>query len=153
MKKSKGIVLLLAPVLSTVLFNACNRSEPDSTRDVYQNKDECLKDWGDQELCEEMNDNDSNDYRRNGGVFVGRPMWGPTYYPGDRSVSYKGRTIAPTTKSSSMPPYIVTSRSSSSSRSSVSSPSRSSSSSSSSSRSSSGGFGGSSGGYGGSSSS
>lgn len=128
MKKSKTIALLITPVLSTLLFSACNRSEPSTTRDVYQNRDECLKDWGDQELCQEMNDGDSDDYRRtSGGVFVGRPYWGPQYYPGDRSVSYKGRTFAPTTKSSSMPSYVVTSRSSVTSRSGVSSPTRSSS--------------------------
>lgn len=126
MKKSKGITLLIAPILSTVLLNACDSNESTS-RDVYQTKEECVKDWGDQDLCEEMNDNDSNDYRKNGGVFVSRPIWGPPYYPSQRSVSYKGRTFAPTTKSSSMPPYIVTSRSSSTSRSSVSSPTRSSS--------------------------
>ncbi|HRH42214.1 MAG TPA: hypothetical protein PKY82_11360 [Pyrinomonadaceae bacterium] len=126
MKKSKGITLLIAPILSTVLLNACDSNESTS-RDVYQTKEECVKDWGDQDLCEEMNDNDSNDYRKNGGVFISRPIWGPPYYPNQRSVSYKGRTFAPTTKSSSMPPYIVTSRSSSTSRSSVSSPTRSSS--------------------------
>lgn len=124
MKKSKSIVLIIAPVLSTLLFNACNRSEPAPTsRDVYQNREECKKDWGEEELCEEMNDDDSNEYRRNSGVFVaGRPIWGPQYYPGDRSVVYKGKTVSPTGKSTSMAPYVVTSRSSASSRSSVSSP-------------------------------
>lgn len=143
MKKSKKIVLLIAPVLSTLLFNACGGgSDSSTTRDVYQSTEDCLKDWGDGELCEEMNEADSDDYRRSGGIYTGgrRPIWGPPYYPGDRAVYYKGKTVSPTTRSTTMTPYNVTSRSSASSRSSVSSP-RSSSSSSSTSR---GGFGGSS---------
>ncbi len=131
MKKSKSIMLLIAPVLSTLLFNACGGSggEAASSRDVYQSKEDCLKDWGDQELCESMNDEDDREYRSGGGVFIGRPFYGPRYYAGDRSVMYKGKAIAPTGTSTSLKPYSVTSRSSASSRSSsVSSPRSSSSS-------------------------
>jgi uncharacterized membrane protein YgcG len=125
MKKSKSIMLIIAPVLSTLLFNACGGgNEAASTRDVYQSKEDCAKDWGEQELCEQMNDEDDRDYRSNGGAIVaGRPFYGPQYYPSDRTVIYKGNTISPTGKSSSMKPYSITSRSSASSRSSsVSSP-------------------------------
>ena len=118
MKKSKSIMLLIAPVLSTLLFNACGGSEPASARDVYQSKEDCLKDWGDQELCEPMNDEDDREYRSGGIVFIGRPFYGPRYYSGDRSVMYKGRAIAPTGTSTTLKPYSVTSRSSASSRSS-----------------------------------
>ncbi len=136
MKKSKSIILLIAPVLSTVLFNACSSNSSSTTRDVYQNKEDCAKDWGEQELCEQMNDDDDREYRSSGIIYAGRPFYGPTYYPGDRSVNYKGRTVSATGTSSSMKPYSVTSRSSASSRSSsVSSPR-------SSSTTSSGGFGG-----------
>ena len=127
MKKSKAITLLIAPILSTLLFSACGGGgDEDSARDVYQSREDCLKDWSDGELCEEMNDSDSDEYRRSG-VYVGggRPIWGPRYYPGDRSVSYKGRTIAPTTRSTTLTPFSVTSRSSSASRGGSSSPSRS----------------------------
>jgi hypothetical protein len=124
MKKSKNIMLLIAPVLSTLLFNACGGESPSTTRDVYQSKEDCLKDWGDQELCEPMNDEDDREYRNSGGViYAGRPFYGPGYYPGDRNVMYKGRTISPTGSSTSMKPYSVTSRSSTASKSSsVSSP-------------------------------
>lgn len=126
MKKSKSITLLIAPVLSTLLFNACGGgggSQEDGSRDVYQSSEDCIKDWGDQELCEPMNDDDDREYRSSGGVFVGRPFYGPRYYPGDRSVMYKGRAISPPGSSTTLKPYSVTSRSSSSSRSSsVSSP-------------------------------
>jgi hypothetical protein len=125
MKKSKKIVLLIAPVLSTLLLSACGGgSDEATTRDVYQSREDCLKDWGDDELCREMNDQDSDDYRRSGGVFIagGRPFWGPTYYPGDRAVVYKGKTVAPVGKSTSLRPFTVTSSSSATSRTSVSSP-------------------------------
>jgi hypothetical protein len=125
MKKSKNIMLLIAPVLSTLLFNACGGGggSQSTTRDVYQSKEDCVKDWGDQELCEQMNDDDDREYRGGGGVvYAGRPYWGPGYYPGDRAVMYKGRTIAPSGSSTSMKPFVVTPRSTSYSRSSVSSP-------------------------------
>ena len=126
MKKSKSIVLIITPVLSSLLFNACGSRSSSTyesrTRDVYQNLDECKKDWGEGELCEEMGDADTDDYRRNGGVVTGRHYYGPQYYPSDRAVMYKGRTIAPTTKSSSMKSYTVTPSSPSYSRSSTSSP-------------------------------
>lgn len=155
MKKSKKIVLIITPVLSSLLFNACRSSSyspstysstpSTTTRDVYQSLDDCKKDWGEQDLCEQMNDSDTDEYRRNGGVIAGRGFRGPNYYSGDRAVSYKGKTIAPTSTSTSLKSFTVTSSSSSSSRSSVSTPRSSSYSSSSSSSSSRGGFGG--GGY------
>jgi hypothetical protein len=125
MKKSKSIMLLIAPVLSTILFNACGGSggSESTTRDVYQSKEDCIKDWGEEELCQQMEDDDANEYRRSGGVFIaGRPFWGPQYYPSDRAVIYKGKTISPYGKSTSMKPFVVSSGSSYSSRSSVSSP-------------------------------
>lgn len=124
MKKSKNIVLLIAPVLSTILLNGCGGSDYSTTRDVYQSIEECKTDWGEQELCEQMNDDDDREYRRSGGViYAGRPFYGPAYYPGDRTVNYKGKTITATRTSTTMKPYSVTSRSSASSRSSsVSSP-------------------------------
>jgi hypothetical protein len=124
MKKSKSIILIIAPVLGTILACGGGGNQPSTTRDVYQNKEDCAKDWGEQELCEQMNDEDDREYRSHGGViYAGRPFYGPAHYPGDRSVTYKGRTISPSGKSTSMQPYTVTSRSSSSSRSSsVSSP-------------------------------
>lgn len=125
MKKSNSITLVLMPIIGTLLACNCGGGSGESTtRDVYQSKEECLKDWSDGELCEQMNDDDDREYRRGGGVvYAGRPFYGPTYYPSDRAVVYKGKTIAPTTKSTTMKSYTITSRSSSSSRSSsVSSP-------------------------------
>jgi hypothetical protein len=123
MKKSKSIMLIIAPVLGA--FLACGGGGSESTtRDVYQSKEDCTRDWGDEELCEQMNDEDDREYRSSGGVILaGRPFYGPSYYPSDRAVLYKGRTISPSGKSTSMKPYSVTSRSSASSRSSsISSP-------------------------------
>ena len=104
MKKSKRIALLVAPVLSTLLFNACGGGEA-TTRDVYGSREDCLKDWGDQELCSEMDDNDAEEHKRSTGTsYAGRGYWGPIYYPSDRSVIYKGRTITPSGKTTTRPP-------------------------------------------------
>lgn len=132
MKKSKKIILIIAPVLSTILFSACGSRDAATTRDVYQNKEDCQRDWGEEDLCEQMNEEDDREYRRGHGsgvMMMGRPFYGPAHYPGDRTVLYKGRTVSPSGKSTSMQPYNITSRSSASSRSSsVSSPRASSSS-------------------------
>ena len=123
MKKSNSITLVIMPLIGTLLACSCGSGGESTTRDVYQNMDECLKDWNEAELCEQMNDDDDREYRRSGGVYTSRPFYGPVYYPSDRAIVYKGKTIAPTTKSTSMKSYVVTSRSSTSSRSSsVSSP-------------------------------
>ena len=121
MKKTHPISLLLGPILGVVL--ACGGSGESDTieRDVYQTKEECRKDWETQELCERMNDQDERQYQDSHGVHY--PVyWGPHYYGRDRTVIYQGRTITPTTRSSSIPSYRVTSSSSSASRTGVSSP-------------------------------
>ena len=122
MRKSKQILLAIAPLLA---LSACDDApEQDTERDVYNSRDECLQDWGDDELCKPMGDDDREEYRRSGGVIVvGHPYyWGPNYYPGDRTVVYNGRTISPSRKSSTMKTFPVTSTSSASSRTSSSSP-------------------------------
>jgi uncharacterized membrane protein YgcG len=122
MKKSNSITLVIVPLIGSLLACNCGGGES-TTRDVYQSREDCLKDWNEAELCEEMNDDDDREYRRSGVIYAGRPFYGPVYYPSDRAIVYKGRTIAPTGKSTSMKSYNVTSRSSTSSRSSsVSSP-------------------------------
>jgi hypothetical protein len=119
MKKSNSITLVIVPLIGAVLACSCGGSGESSTRDVYQSKEDCQKDWSDGELCEQMNDDDDREYRRSGASYSSRPFYGPVYYPSDRAVVYKGKTIAPTTRSTSMQSYNITSRSSSSSRSST----------------------------------
>ena len=119
MKKSNSITLVIVPLIGAVLACTCGGGGESTTRDVYQNKDDCLKDWNEAELCEQMNDDDDREYRSGGGVYTSRPFYGPVYYPSDRAIVYKGKTIAPTGKSTTMKSYTVTSRSSSSSRSST----------------------------------
>jgi uncharacterized protein YgiB involved in biofilm formation len=134
MSTIKTIALSLVPLLGATVLTGCG--EEPMTRDVYNSREECMQDWNDGELCTQMPDDD--DYRRSHGVH--HPIfWGPTYYHGDRKVSYKGQTVSPVRQSSSRPAYSITSRSPSYSRSGVSSPARSVSS---------GGFGGRSGGGG-----
>ena len=117
MKKSKLIVLSLAPIFSALLAG-CG-SEESKSRDVYASKEECVQDWNQSDLCEQMDASDDRDY--SGGTTRGY-FWGPPYYGGSRSVSYRGNTITPTRTSSTLHPFSVTSRSSSASRTSSSSP-------------------------------
>lgn len=121
MKRTNSISLLLGPILGVVL--ACGGSRPSEPieRDVYANTEDCLKDWNTSELCERMNEADERQYQQSHGI--NHPVyWGPHYYGSDRTVIYQGRTISPTSRSSTIPSYHVTSSSSPSASRSVSSP-------------------------------
>jgi hypothetical protein len=109
---------MIVPILSTLLVSSCD-DPPDQSRDVYQSQQECLADWNEGGLCEQMNDDDASQYA-NGphGVYY----YGPRYYPSDRTVIYRERVIAPAGRSTTLRPMIITSRSSSASRGGVSSP-------------------------------
>lgn len=134
MKKSKNIVLIVTPVLSAALLNACGGSsqprtivnattpatpvttpypvstvapEAAQTRDVYNNLNDCVKDWGNKELCEQMGDDDDRDYRsryRTGGT--GRYFYGPKYSSSNRIITYKGKSVTPTGKVTKLPSYV-----------------------------------------------
>ena len=134
MKKSKNIVLIVTPVLSAALLNACTGSsqprpivstattttpvatpypvssvapEVAQTRDVYNNLNDCIKDWGDTELCEQMGDDDDRDYKskyKKSGT--GKYFYGPKYAANNRIITYKGKTVTPTGKVSKLPSYV-----------------------------------------------
>lgn len=133
MKKSKNIVLIVTPVLSAALLNACTGSQPRTvvnpttattpvstplpvstvapqtaqTRDVYSNLNDCIKDWSDKELCEQMGDDDDRDYRsRYKTSGTGRYFYGPRYSSSSRIITYKGKTFTPTGKTTKMPSYV-----------------------------------------------
>ena len=121
MKKSKKVTLLLTPLLSAVMMVGCGSGE-DEARDVYASVDDCLKDWNEAELCEKMDSDSENEYRRSHSGVIYPMFWGPRYYPSDRAVMYKGREITPRGRSSSLTPAKITPGSPSYSRSSASSP-------------------------------
>jgi hypothetical protein len=123
MKKSKRIILAIAPALSAVLACSAGGSDDPQDRDVYKSKEECVKDWSEGDLCEQMAESDERNYDGGGHGYY----WGPVYYRGSRSVSYNGRTITSSGGGSTMRPYSISSASSSSARSSKSSPTSSSS--------------------------
>lgn len=121
MKKSKKVSLVLTPILSAVMLVGCGGGE-DEARDVYASVDDCLKDWNEPELCERMDSDSENEYRRSHSGVMYPMFWGPRYYPSDRAVLYKGREIAPRGRSSSLTPAKITPGSPSYSKSSASSP-------------------------------
>lgn len=117
MKKSKRIILAIAPVLGATL--ACGGSDSPQERDVYTTKEECVKDWSEGDLCEKMDENDERSYHGNNHGY----FWGPVYYRGSRSVNYNGRTITGANTGTAKKPFSLSSSSSKASRSSKSSPS------------------------------
>ncbi len=118
MKKSKRIILAIAPLLTSAL--ACGGGEEPQVRDVYKTKEECIKDWSEGDLCEQMGESDERTYHGGHHGYY----WGPVYYRGNRSVSYNGRTISGSSNGGALKPYTISSSSSTSARSSKSSPSR-----------------------------
>ena len=134
MKKSKNIVLIVTPVLSAALLNACggNSRQPyplantapiatpnplstvpaqtAQTRDVYNSLDDCVRDWLDKEVCEQMSEDDDLYYRKlHKTSRKGRYFYGPGYSSGNRIFVYKGKTLSPTGKVTSKMPTFVSS--------------------------------------------
>lgn len=95
--KKRHIPLILVPAL--IALSGCTDSQVQ--RDVYQTKEECLADWGTEELCKDMPDDEAKQYSNNGhgSSFIYHPgrhyFWGPSYYPSDRAVDLNGRTYRP----------------------------------------------------------
>ena len=132
MKKSKNIVLIVTPVLGAALLNACGGSsqprplantapattpvttqnpvippQTAQTRDVYNTIDDCIKDWGERDLCEQMGDDDDRDYRSKYKTkTTGKFFYGPQYSTNNRIITYKGKTLTPTGKVSKLPTYV-----------------------------------------------
>jgi hypothetical protein len=126
MKKTKNISLVLIPIL----LAGCGAKIPDAQqRDVYTKYEDCMADWGKAELCQQMQQADAQQFVQNTtGVTSGGGsnliFWGPSYYPGSRSVSYNGQQFAPLTNRAMSRPFAVTSTSSPTAKASPSTPSR-----------------------------
>ncbi len=120
-RKTRNLSLVLVPIL----LAGCGVDTPDDQqRDVYTKFEDCMADWGKPELCQQMQEADARKFAENTtGVSGGGPhmvYWGPSYYPGDRAVTYNGQTFAPKTNHAMSKPFMVTSRSSTSAKSSPS---------------------------------
>jgi len=95
----RPINLLLIPTLLTV--TGCGDSNVQ--RDIYNNKEECLSDWGPDDLCEEIILVDTDDGKRTSSSGVGTSFLGPTYNKNNRKVEYKGRLVTPRYSTSARP--------------------------------------------------
>ncbi len=83
--------LLIIPAL--LAMTGCQQSNVQ--RDVYKSKEECSSDWGANDLCEEVPEEEVRNQGAHSTVFInGGRFWGPAYYPGDRSVNYNGQTFS-----------------------------------------------------------
>ena len=106
MKPRKNpLPLLLIPAL--LAMTGCQQSNVQ--RDVYKSKEECSSDWGANDLCEEVPQDQAKDESTHLRVINGWRFWGPAYYPGDRSVDYNGRTFTARNPTSAQPFISVSS--------------------------------------------
>ena len=125
-RRSRKVALFLVPVL----LAGCSDVEDAQQRDVYTKFEDCMADWGQQELCVQLGQADAAQFaEETTGVQGGGSgahtilFWGPHYYPSDRSVIHNGRTITPSRNSAMSRPFHVTERSSASAKTSASKPS------------------------------
>lgn len=97
MERKRIAVLLLAAGIG-----GCGYDPAADTvqRDVYTRLEDCVADWGNQELCAQtLQAENQQEQRDASGNVVMVPQYvfhGPAYYPGNRSVTYSGRTVTPT---------------------------------------------------------
>ncbi len=125
-RRSRTVALLLVPTLIT----ACGDMKEAQQRDVYTKFEDCMADWGQQELCVQLGQADAAQFAEDttgvqGGGSASNTLlfWGPHYYPSDRSVVYNNRTITPSRNSAMSRPFRVSERSSPSAKTSASKPS------------------------------
>lgn len=118
-KQASPIMLVLVPALLAI--SGCTGDE--TQRDVYTRFEDCVADWGKPELCQKIAEAEAKEFAQNQGVTTGggsSPIifWGPSYYPGDRAVTFNGQTYEPKANRAMSRPFTVNSRSSSIARSS-----------------------------------
>lgn len=89
-KKSSTSSISLVLIPTMLMLTAC--ADSNVQRDVYQTKEECLADWGNEELCQDMPAEQVTQHSNGGGHYY--RYWGPTYYPDERSVNYNGKTYS-----------------------------------------------------------
>ena len=116
-RKTRNLSLILVPIL---LAAGCSEVPDKLQRDVYTRAEDCMRDWQQQDLCQQMPMADAQQHASNttGGTGSGvHPIfWGPSYTGSDRAVVYNGASVAPTTNTAMTRPFMVTSTSSASSR-------------------------------------
>ena len=118
MKRKKRATQKLALVLVPALLAMSGCASDETQRDVYTRFEDCVADWGKPELCQKIAETEAKEFAQNQGVSTGGGMnpiifWGPSYYPGDRAVTFNGQTYQPKTHRAMSRPFTVNSRSSS----------------------------------------
>lgn len=107
-RRRKAISLSVLVVLMAAGNSGCDYDPViPAQRDIYTRMEDCVADWGDATLCQQMDETarkeeeskkDNQEGNHGGSSFVylgGHPFYGPTYYGGNR-VAYVGeRAITP----------------------------------------------------------
>lgn len=83
-------------------------SERNIQRDVYQSKDDCMKDWEWEKLCEEEISSSSSSGSSASSYHSSPRYFGPGYYVGEREVELNnGEKIKPIGDHSSSAPILI----------------------------------------------
>ena len=119
-RRSKSVSILLVPLL---LAGCAGGIEEAQQRDVYTKFEDCMADWGEKALCQQLGEQEKAEVVEQATVTTGGHsssflFWGPSYFPGDRGVSYGGRDIYPQKNSGMSRAYTVNERSSTAAKSS-----------------------------------
>jgi uncharacterized protein YgiB involved in biofilm formation len=83
-KSSARVTLVL---LGAAALASCAQEESTLRRDLYSNKEDCLKDWGDEQKCAEQ-----SSPGRTGSGYHGGYWYGPFYRSGEHGSSSIGRS-------------------------------------------------------------
>lgn len=102
------LILLLMSTVAACDTTAVSTGDTPSQRDVYVSVDDCIKDWGDTDLCEktladakEAKEAAAKIAQAGGGSGTSSviPVFmGPSYTPGARYANYNGQQIVPNTQ-------------------------------------------------------
>jgi uncharacterized protein YgiB involved in biofilm formation len=86
--------LLLCVVPASIVLMGCEEERPQY--DVYLTQEDCVRDWGDERLCQEVPGEQqpvaTSQTSHGGSTFV---FWGPGYFSGARGVNFNGSEITP----------------------------------------------------------
>lgn len=108
-RKTRNLSLILVPILLTA---GCSEVPDKIQRDVYTRAEDCMRDWQQQDLCQQMPASDAAQHATHTSGGVHPTYWGPTYNANDRAVVYNGSTVAPLSNNTMSRPMVVTSTSS-----------------------------------------
>lgn len=94
MRQTRNLPTMSIVIAVAATVGACNDQKP-AQRDAYTSIGDCLADWRDYKLCQEMTEEDKRQAARSYGGGHSFFYWGPTYYGSRGSHMSGGGYVAP----------------------------------------------------------